>query len=161
MKRTGFTFAEVLIAIVLIGIAIASLVGANSAFSKSNGAAIELSTAEFLIEQIRELMVFLPVTDPQTGAEVFGPEDGEAAVAAYDDIDDFDDTVFSPPIDLQRQTLSELSGFSQRITVKNVSDADFSIVQPDLTTSFVKVTVGIIVNSRTVSTASWIHAGTD
>ena len=51
----GFSLIEVLIAILLVGLAIASLVTANSAFTKANSAGTELSTAEFLIEQIREL----------------------------------------------------------------------------------------------------------
>ena len=65
--KNGFSLVEVLIAILLVGLAIASLVTANSALTKANGAGADLSTAEFLIEQMRELTAMLAVIDPQTG----------------------------------------------------------------------------------------------
>ena len=51
--RSGFTLVEVLIAVALIGLAIASLLVANISFTKANSAGMDLSTAEVLIEQIR------------------------------------------------------------------------------------------------------------
>ena len=50
MRKQGFTLIEVLVAVVLIGLAIASLVAANSSFTRANGAGVNLSTAEFGIE---------------------------------------------------------------------------------------------------------------
>ena len=46
--------------------------------------------AEFLIEQIRELTTLLPVIDEDETTTTLGPETGEAALADYDDVDDFD-----------------------------------------------------------------------
>ena len=89
----GFTLIEVLIAILLVGLAIVSLVSANGSFTQANGAGVELSTAEFLIEQIRELSAVLDVIDPDTGIATFGPEASET-LADYDDLDDFHGAVF-------------------------------------------------------------------
>ena len=63
MKKQAFTLIEVLIAIILVGLAIASLLGANLAFTRANGTGAQLSTAEFLIEQIREQTVTTPFAD--------------------------------------------------------------------------------------------------
>ena len=63
MKKQAFTLIEVLIAIILVGLAIASLLGANLAFTRANGDGAQLSTAEFLIEQIREQTVTTPFAD--------------------------------------------------------------------------------------------------
>ena len=63
MKKRAFTLIEVLIAIILVGLAIASLLGANIAFTRANGTGAQLSTAEFLIEQIREQTVTTPFAD--------------------------------------------------------------------------------------------------
>jgi prepilin-type N-terminal cleavage/methylation domain-containing protein len=63
MKKHGFSLIEVLIAILLVGLAIASLLVANGSFTKANAAATDLSTAEFLIEQIREQTVTTPFAD--------------------------------------------------------------------------------------------------
>jgi prepilin-type N-terminal cleavage/methylation domain-containing protein len=153
----GFSIIEVLIAIVLVGLAIASLVTANSAFTKANGAGAELSTAEFLIEQIRELSALLAVIDPETGVSTFGPEAAET-LADYDDLDDFDGASFSPPIDADRNVLNDLAAFSQQITVENVDASDFEQVVSDHSSYFVRITVKVFLNSREISSARWLRA---
>ncbi|MFZ2145744.1 MAG: prepilin-type N-terminal cleavage/methylation domain-containing protein [Sedimentisphaerales bacterium] len=152
----GFSLIEVLIAILLVGLAIASLVTANNAFTKANGAGAELSTAEFLIEQIRELSALLPVIDPD-GGSTFGPETGET-LAAYDDLDDFDGASFSPPIGADRNPLNDFAAFSQQITVENVNASDFEQVVSDHGSHFVRVTVKVFLNSREISSARWLRA---
>ncbi len=153
----GFSLIEVLIAILLVGLAIASLVTANSAFTKANGAGVELSTAEFLIEQIRELSTLLPVIDPNTGVFTFGPEAAET-LADYDDLDDFDGAGFSPPIGADRNPLNDLASFSQQITVENVDASDFELVVSDHGSYFVRVTVTVFLNTREVSSVRWLRA---
>ena len=152
----GFSLIEVLIAILLVGLAIASLVTANSAFTKANGAGVELSTAEFLIEQVRELSTLLPVIDPETGDDTFGPE--ETLLDDYDDLDDFDGASFSPPIGADRNVLNDLASFSQQITVENVDASDFEQVVSDHGSYFVRVTVTVFLNSREISSARWLRA---
>jgi len=154
--KNGFTFIEVLMAIVMVGLAIACLVAANSSFTRATGAGTDLSTAEFLIEQIKELTTLLTVVDPETETDVFGPE--EAGLADYDDLDDFDAASFSPPISSNRVVLSNFAGFGQQITVENVSASDFEQVVFDHSSSFVRVTVSVLLNSREISSASWIRA---
>ena len=155
MKKTGFTLVEVLIAIVLVALAVASIVGANISFTQSNGAGTQLSTAEFLSEQIKEMTAVLPLTDPQTDANSFGAE--EASLAAYDDLDDFDGKSYSPPINAARQTLNEFPGFTQQITVENVSKSNFESVVADHGSSFARVTVKVLLNSKQITSASWIR----
>ena len=133
--KDGFSLIEVLIAIVLVGLAIASLVTANSAFTKANGAGVELSTAEFLIEQIRERTVLVD----------------------YVDLYAFDDESFCPPQNANGVVLNELAAFSQQITVENVSASDFEQVEIDHSSDFVRVTVKVFLNSRQISSAKWLR----
>ncbi|MBN2270335.1 MAG: prepilin-type N-terminal cleavage/methylation domain-containing protein [Sedimentisphaerales bacterium] len=156
MKSNGFSLVEVLFAILLVGLAIAALLGANAAFTRANGAGTDLSTAEFLLEQIKELTATLAVIDPQTETTTFGPE--EATVAAYDDLDDFDGAVFSPPISAHRTTLTDFTAFTQQITVENVSASNFALLAADHSTAFVRVTASVLMNSTEISSASWIRA---
>ncbi len=144
-------------AIILVGIAIASLLAANRSFTQTTGAGTELSTAEFLTEQIRELTALLPVIDPQTGTTTFGPETGEI-LSSYDDLDDFNGAVFSPPINAGRQSLSDFAAFRQQVTVENVSNTNFQQVVGHHTSSFVRVTVKALLNGREISSAGWIRA---
>jgi len=153
---SGFTFVEVLIAILLVGLAIASLMAANLAFTQANDAGTDLSTAEFLIEQIKELTALLPVVDPD-GGTTFGPETGEN-LAGYDDLDDFDGASFSPPINADRSPLNDYASFSQQVTVQNVSASDFEQVVADHSSYFVRVTVSVYQNAQRITTASWLRA---
>ena len=155
--QNGFSLIEILIAIILVGLAIASLVVANSSFTKANAAGTDLTTAEFLVEQIRELTVLLPVIDPNTGTSTFGPEGGET-LTNYDDLDDFDGALFSPPISADRATLNDFAAFSQQVTVENVSAANFEQVVGDHGSGFVRVTVKVFLNSKQISSAGWIRA---
>jgi type II secretory pathway pseudopilin PulG len=163
MKNNGFTLIEALFAILLVGLAIASLMGANTAFTRSNGAGAELSTAEFLLEQVKELTATLPVSDPQTTTWTkLGLE--EASLGAYDDVDDFDDdgdgASFSPPISAGGDPLTDFAAFTQQVTVQKVSASNFGLVVPDNdpNTAFVRVTVKVLHNSAEISSASWIRA---
>ena len=116
--QKGFTLLESLFAIFLVAIAVTALIASNISFTQANGFAVEYSTAEFLAEQIRELTDLLPVIDPETEMATFGPE--ESILTDYDDVDDFDEASFSPPISSARETLSEFSSYIQQITVENV-----------------------------------------
>ena len=138
MKKSGFTFIEVLIAIILVGLAIVSLVAANSSFTKANGAATDLSTAEFFIEQIRERSISVNYDD------LYG-------------LEHFDDVAFSPPISADGESLNDFAAFSEQITVENVSESNFEqVVAYD--SGFIRVTAKVFLNSREISSLSWIRA---
>ena len=136
--NSGFSLIEVLIAVILVGLAIASLVGANIAFTKANSAGTELSTAEFLIEQVRERSISVNYDD------LYG-------------LEHFDDVTFSPPINADGESLNDFAAFSERITVENVSESNFEqVVAYD--SSFIRVTARVFLNSREISSSSWIRA---
>jgi len=154
----AFTLIEVLIATLLVGLAIAGLVGANSSFTMANAAGTDMSTAEFLAEQIRELTAMLPVIDPETET---GFDTKEATWATYDDLDDFDNFNSSPlggPISATRTVLTEFSTFAQEVTVQNVSASNFDTVVADNGSAFLRVSVVVRQNGRQLVSASWIRA---
>ena len=153
-ERFGFTLIEVLISTLLVGLAITALLAANGSSTRINGTGVDMTTAEFLLEQIRELTAVLPVIDP-TDTETFGPE--EANLVDYDDIYDFNSVnPLCPPIDAARASLAAFGTFSQQISVENVSANDFS--QPDPNSPFIRVTVSVCQNGTEVCSASWIRA---
>jgi type II secretory pathway pseudopilin PulG len=156
MAKNGFSLIEALLAIILVGVSIAALLAASGSFSQSNAAGTELSTAEFLLEQIRELAAMLPVVDPNTGTATFGAE--EPNLAEYDDLDDFDGKSFSPPISADRQTLTDFAAFTQQITVENVSKSDFDQVVADHSSCFVRVGIKVFLNTREIVSANLVRA---
>ena len=160
MTPQGFTLIEVMIATILIGVAVAALVGANAAHTMVNDAGARLSTAEFLLEQIRELTVNLPVVDPENDTS-FGAEESDPN--AYDDIDDYDGsgsgTTFSPPIDASGTVLTSFSSYSQTVTVHKIDPNNFQTTLADTATSdFIQVNVNVSYNGNVLSSASWIRA---
>jgi len=154
--NNGFTLIEVLFGIVLLGIAIACLVATNISSTRANNIAMNLSTAEFLSEQIRELTTLLPVIDPEAGDATFGPESGEI-LSSYDDVDDFDGLNISPPINADRAALNDFSAFTQQVTVENVSAVNFEQVVADHSSYFVRVTVEILYNLEPLYSVNWIR----
>jgi type II secretory pathway pseudopilin PulG len=134
IHRDGFTLVEVLIATLLVGLSLASLLGATAAFTAANGAGTDISTAEFLIEQIKGLTM----------------------MTQYDDLSALDGVSYSPPIGANGIALSGLDAFSQQVTVENVNAADFEDVV--ISSNFIRVTVVIYRNSRKLSSTSWLRA---
>jgi len=130
-KRRAFTFVEVLVAILLVGLAVASLVAANMSFTKVNAAGADMSTAEFLLEQIRE----------------------HTALTAFDDLTNEE---FSPPISADGNELTDFTSYSQEVVVENVEPSDFEQPTAD-DTNFVRVTVKVYLNSRELDSAAWIR----
>ena len=133
-RRNGFTLLESLFAAMLIGLVIAALVASSGAFTMANAAAVDLSTAEFLTEEIRELTTGLPFAD--------------LAGLAGD---------HSPPIDVSEMPLNDFSVFKQQVAVDPCGD-EFSANSND---DFVRITVTIYKNEKPVSEASWIRANLD
>jgi type II secretory pathway pseudopilin PulG len=156
-KRGGFTLLEALFAAMLIGLVVAALAASSSAFTMANGYGMDLSTAEFLIEEIRDMTATLPVIDPDTQTATFGPESGET-VATYDDVDDFHNASFSPPLDITRAAISDLAVFTQQVTVENVNATDLTAVVGQHTSDFVRITVTILKNNVPLNSTSWIRA---
>lgn len=136
-KRTthAFTLLEVLIATVLIGVAISALMAANGAFTSINSAGLDLSTAEFLIEQVRE----------RSTLTAFASLTGLAAT-------------YSPPVDSAGNSLADFSDFSQVVQVDHVTAGNFDQVDSGGTSPFVRIQVKVLYNSAVVSEASWIRA---
>ena len=110
----------------VMGFGVLALVAAQQAYHQKNGYAKHVSTGLLLANEIREITFNLPRHDPITGQWVYGPEADEANVTQYDDIDDFGGGVngpltISPPISALRQTIPNMTGWSQVVTVEHVA----------------------------------------
>ena len=85
----------------------------------------------------------------------FGPEENDWTL--YDDVDDFDGTSFSPPIDARGNVLNEWSAFTQQVVVENVEIDDLSTPVADLGSNFYRVTVTILHEQNAITSGSWIR----
>jgi prepilin-type N-terminal cleavage/methylation domain-containing protein len=154
----GFSLIEVMIATILIGLAISALLVASSSSTTINSAGTDLSTAEFLVEQIREFTTLLSVVDPDPSLRVWGPESDETNISMYNDVDDFNNLTFNPPVDAGLNTLNDFSAYSQIIDVVNINPSNFTQTMGPLGSDFIRITVTIQKNGRDICSVSWIRA---
>jgi type II secretory pathway pseudopilin PulG len=131
----GFTLTETALALVIVGTGVLASLELFGSCTVENNVATRATTARMLAENMREAMANLSFSDPVSGVERWGPEEGEGR-ASYDDIDDFDGPwqengmtppdgeEFSPPIDSMRAEIPALSQYSQYVTVMAVDPND-------------------------------------
>ncbi len=132
---TGFSLVEAMIAVLLVGLVVTALMLSNGSLTKVNAAGVDLSTAEFLTEQIREHVVALPYANL-------------AALAAA--------SPYSPPIDVNGNALAQFTEFSQQVSVQAVSPAD--LITPQGGSDFSRVTVSVLLNGSPINSATWIRS---
>ena len=134
-KQKGFTLIEALFAAMLIGLVIAAIAVSSGAATMANGAGIDLSTAEFLIEEIRE----------------------QTTTVDFDNVIAYDNNTYNPPVDISSASMTEFSAFTQQVIVEYLASSNLGSVVTG-PTDFVRVTVTITKNARLISSASWIRA---
>ncbi|HOK94640.1 MAG TPA: prepilin-type N-terminal cleavage/methylation domain-containing protein [Anaerohalosphaeraceae bacterium] len=133
----GFTLLEALFAAMLIGLVVVALVAASGAFTVANGYGVDLSTAEFLIEQVREMTTRPEVT--------------------IDGLISLDDVAWGPPKDAAGNTLPEFSEFIQKIDADYLQPGNLTQVSSS-PTDFIRLTVTIYKNNVPISSTSWVRA---
>ncbi len=137
--RGGFTLIEALFAAMLLGLVIAALAAASGSFTMANGYGMDLTTAEFLIEEVRERTANIDV---------------DTLLASYDG------QTFSPPVDVSGVDMTDFSQFGQQVEIDYVESGNFAntVTGP---TDFVRVTVTVTKGGQPISSTSWIRAQLD
>jgi type II secretory pathway pseudopilin PulG len=181
-RAGGFTLIEAAVAIVIVGLAVVAMMGAQQAYHQQGSGTQQMSTAMMLANEIRELALEMPLRDPIYGTWKYGPEPDEAdddphtAVQAFDDLDDFagtssdgvhyTGTTFEGPIDALRQPIPNMDGWSQWVTVENVAvDNMAGSAQAAHATDMVRLTAQVRYRSdtndtpREVARLTWVSAG--
>ncbi|MEN8128229.1 MAG: prepilin-type N-terminal cleavage/methylation domain-containing protein [Planctomycetota bacterium] len=135
-NNAGFTLIEALFATMLLALVIAALVAASGAFTMANGYGVDLSTAEFLIEEVHERT---------------------ASADANSLLTNYDGQIFSPPVDVSGAAMTDFSEFEQQVEIDYVESGNFSntVTGP---TDFIRVTVTVTKNGMPISSTSWVRA---
>lgn len=157
-RRRGFTMIEAGLTTIIVGIGISAAMSMFGACGMQNISASQMTTAMMLADNIQEAITNLSFSDPITGSTTFGPEGGET-LATYDDVDDFDGQTISPPIDSTRASLSDLSQYSQVISVTPVDPNNLltTLSKTTTTRSAVRVQVKILFKQTPTSSAQELY----
>jgi MSHA pilin protein MshD len=155
--RGGFTLIEIAVATVIIGIALAALLTAMAASTRTNSASQDITRAVFLAQEIREWTLSLPFTD-QDEADQGNPPgpDGSDPQDYVDDLDDLMGVVYSPPRDGRGQPISDMAGWSQSIQLTWRSRDNLSAVVDPGSSDVVHVQVAVSHKGAPVLSRGWL-----
>ncbi|MCC6969307.1 MAG: hypothetical protein IT434_03725 [Phycisphaerales bacterium] len=129
-RGAGFTLIEAALTTVIIGTGVLAIVSAQQSFIMKNDWSQRSAMGMYLANEVRELMLTMPLHDPIYGASHLGPEADETAAEQYDDVDEFAGTVseagqgdgvtLDPPMTALKQRVDNMPGWTQHVTVEAV-----------------------------------------
>ncbi|MGF1634667.1 MAG: hypothetical protein ACFCVE_12510 [Phycisphaerae bacterium] len=116
----GFTLPEAALTMAIVGMGVLSVVRLMAACTQQNRMGDHITTGMMLAANMQEALTPLPFSDPDgAGGVVIGSEPGETTLT-YDDIDDFHNKSFSPPLDAMRSEIADLARYTQSVVVEYV-----------------------------------------
>lgn len=155
--RTGFSYIEVLLTAIIIGILLVAALRLFGNIGRSRHALTEHDGAEFLALQMIEEIKPLPYRDP-VFVDEFGPGGDETGSrSAFDDIDDYHNWSACPPQDRDGSPLGTYDDLTRSVTVRYLAADDFQ--QPVAgDEGFKEVTVTINRNGETLARQVYVLA---
>ncbi len=130
---SGFTFLEVLMAVIIVGMGVVSLMMLFTVGTKVNKFGNDLATAVFLAEQVR----------------------GMTDEAEFDDLFDYDGQTYNG-VDAAGDSLDGLNSYQQSVQVQAVNPADLSVYvgsDPEA----VMITASVSQGASELTSISWIR----
>ncbi len=137
-RQSGLSLVELLVSIVIVGIAAGTVLGVFSTTTGSSADPMIRHQAAAIAEAYLEEVLLRPFDDPDG-------VDGELARADFDDIDDYDGLSDAGARDQFGAPLAALSDYSVSVSVSN-STALTGVPNADTYRIDVIVTRGVIIN---------------
>jgi len=150
--RQGYSYIELLLAVTITGIGICTLMAGlqwGLGFSHTSGS-MELS--RIFADAIRQFTLDLEFEDPDGGGS-FGPEEG--SVASFDDIDDLNGLVQTPPIGGDGLKLVSFEGWTQKVRVNSI-DPQTLTAAANGTTDLIQLTIEIERGGKIMGVYQWL-----
>ena len=138
----GVTLIELVLSIVILGIALGTLVVGVAGETESRGALLERDRAIRLARSMMDEILAAAFEDPDETAGSFGTEEG--ARSTYDDVDDYDGHSSTPPVDATSTAIPGASGFARSVLVWNVDEALPSQARSDGSTGLKHIRVSVL-----------------
>lgn len=154
-RREGFSLIEAAVATAIIGIGVVALMAAIRAGTQTNEAGRQITQAVFLAQEIREWTRRLPFKDPQTPDDPPGPDQSDPQVFV-DDLDDLMAVTYSPPRDAHGSPITDMTPWSQTITLTWRSPTDLTSVVTSGASDIVHVQVEIYYQAQEILSTGWL-----
>lgn len=118
MTRRGFSLAETAVASVILAVLVVAGLRAAGALGVSRRAMTEREFADEVARATLAEIAALPYRDPTMASSAIGLEsDDTRSRATFDDVDDYDGLLESPPADREGTTLVSEAGWELGVSV--------------------------------------------
>lgn len=145
---------ETALATVIVGVGTVGMFALVAASTQQTTDSANVTAGMNLARNVRELSMALAFRENGGG---FGAETGQSAnnPVTWDDVDDVNGAVLSPPIAATRTRLTEMTGWTQTVTVQNVDPNRLTLTVPNGTSAAARVTVVVSRNGERVCDMTW------
>ena len=116
-RQSAFTLIEIIVTIVVIGIAATALMSTFTRFARSSVDPALQQQATTIAEAYLEEILLRPFNDPQGGET--GTDEGEAGRALYDDVKDYRSLAAAPAADQFGNPVAALADYTVTVSVTN------------------------------------------
>jgi MSHA pilin protein MshD len=153
----AFTMVEVVVSVVIVGLLLAASLRAVGLSAIMQYRITEHTRASAMARGLLAEIVQQAYVDPQ-GSAVFGPESGEAR-DTFDDVDDYDGYVDSPPLTREGTKLPVPRGgvWRRSVEVKWVDPLTLTVASPQAEAGVKMITVTVKHNQLTLATVTAIR----
>ena len=119
-RQSAFTLIEIIVTIVVVGIAATALLGVFSNLARSSADPALRQQATTIAESYLEEILLRSFDDPQGGENGLGSLEGESGRAEYDDVQDYSNLAAGPVADQFGNPIAALSAYTVSVTVGSV-----------------------------------------
>jgi MSHA pilin protein MshD len=149
--QRAFTLVEAVVSLLIVSTMLVAALSTVGASRLSQYTITEYSRGQLLAEALMAEILQQDYSDPND-TPVFGPESGESTTtrADFDDVDDYNGWVSSPPEQQDGTQISGLAGWERSITIQWVNPDDVTQVQGSESNTK-RVTVDVSCNDKKVA----------
>lgn len=155
--RGGIALVEVAVSILVIGLMAAAAVRAVAAARLVDYTAQQRARGRMLADGLIWEIMTKAYQDPSLPTVLLGPEVGETARSQYDDVDDYNGLVESPPQNKDGTTIPNLTNWARSVLVEWVDPANVTGSASLTETGCKRITVTVKFRSGTMATATAVR----
>lgn len=158
LSRPGLSLVEAVIAMLILGLAISAALRAVTGARKTDTRLEDFARGKLLGEDLMAEILQKEYRDPVAPVPAFGPESGETSRAQYNDVDDYNGLVESPPRNTDGTSMNEFNNWKRSVKVEFVNATSLTGAASATETSAKRITITVADPAgRTVATLTAVR----